>query len=573
MIRLAFFLFVGPLCASEEVLLRRVHAHLLIDDPISALQEAAYLVAEYPDSRLAGSALIEALSSGKKEEEALAAWHALSAKHPDLILDRSVLEEMAWGVLKRGLDSTQNGVRLAAMIGTYLTHDVMAVAILQKMMRDSNAVLRSVAMQMAASYKDAPLKDEITKLFEEEKVWIVRLEAIKAAGALQIRSLAPKLKKIVESDRSTYEERQYAIEALLNMYENISLEEFKKLAASNRAGIRHLACSLAAHFEIAEVADEVLAMTRDAHPDVRIAALNALGLYYRRRIALPEAKEVLEPRLKDPNPSVAITAAWAALLIDPSFPSSIFEKWLNDPLAENRRLAAAALSATGSQGIEISLQALKENRDPYVRVNLALGLLGQRVSTELCCDCIYDFIQNEKKLWMWDTRFNPLFQVLSPSGVRHVDHIPNYPEAVDQMTRLNLVSLLAVLEDVRAKEALKSFLQKRTWGITGVAAATLLKEGDESSLEIVRECLQDADPNVRLQACLVLAMMGQDASVLSALQGAYGEADHERKLHILEALGRIGTETSFSFLIGVLKEPFPILRVAAAAALVQCVNR
>lgn len=176
-------------------------------------------------------------------------------------------------------------------------------------------------------------------------------------------------------------------------------------------------------------------------------------------------------------------------------------------------------------------------------------------------------------MWMWDTRPNPLFQILAPSQVRYVDHIPNYPEAIDQITRLNLVSYLAIVEDERALAALKSFLQKKTWGISGVAAATLLQEGDESALEIVRECLNDSDPNVQLQACLVLAMFGRDESVLSDLQKAYAGADHERKLHILEALGRIGTDQSYSFLIGCLREPFPILRVATAAALIQCLNR
>jgi HEAT repeat protein len=141
------------------------------------------------------------------------------------------------------------------------------------------------------------------------------------------------------------------------------------------------------------------------------------------------------------------------------------------------------------------------------------------------------------------------------------------------MTRLNLVSLLAIVEDPRACVALKSFLQKRAWGISGVAAATLLQEGDESALAIVRECLNDSDANVRLQACLVLAMMGKDESVLNELQGAYAGSDHERKLHILEALGRMGNAHSYSFLIGVFNEPFPIFRVAAAAALIQCVNR
>ena len=141
------------------------------------------------------------------------------------------------------------------------------------------------------------------------------------------------------------------------------------------------------------------------------------------------------------------------------------------------------------------------------------------------------------------------------------------------MTRLNLVSVLALVEDPRAQDVLKSFLQNKSWGITGVAAATLLQEGDASAMDTVRSLLQDSDPNVRLQACLVLAMMGHDESVIIDLQKFYVDSDHERKLHILEAIGRIGRDESYSFLIGVLEEPFQILRVAAAAGLIQSANR
>ena len=558
---------------TEEEGVRRVQAHLLIDDSASALQEAAALVERYPDSRVAGETLIQALAADKREEEAFNAWHELSLKHPDLLISRHLLEEMSWGVLKKGLDSTQNGVRLAALIGAYLTRDVRAVPILQKMMRDSNAVIRSIATQMSCSYRDAGLKDEIARLMREERVWVVRLEVIKAAGALKMKDLTPDLKAIVQSEKATYEERQFAIEALLNIYEDISLEELSLLAKSNRAGMRHLACSIAGHFEIEGAKEEVIRLIQDPHPDVRVAAINAFGLVYREKVSRAEAIDALAGALKDTNPVVAITAAWAALLVDPGSGGDFFEKWLHNSFPENRRLAAAALSATGSMGVKLALRSLKKSTDPYVKLNLALGLLGQRVEVDLCCNEIYDCMQSEKRMWMWDQRPNPLFKVLAPSQVRYVDHIPNYPEAIDQMTRLSLFSILAVLEDPRSLDALKTFLQKRTWGISGVAAATLLQEGDDSALDVVKQLLEDSDPNVQLQACLVLAMMGRDESVLSALQGAYAGSDHERKLQILEALGRLGSVSSFSFLIGVFREPFPILRVAAAAALIQCINR
>ena len=564
------WLLAAALIASsglEEEGIRRVQAHLLIEDSQSALTEAEGLAGLYPDSLEVNKTLVEALAANGFEEQALDLWNQLTAKQPDLLYDRHLLEELAWGVLKKGTRSTQYGVRLASTIGAYLTRDTRAVPILLRMMRDSNAVIRSVAVQMSTAYRDAPLKDEITRLMRDERVWIVRLEVIKAAGMLKLKEMTPVLQALVQSEKTTFEERQIAITSLLEIYDHISLPEFMTLARSNRAGLRHLACSIAAHFEMAEAKDEVIRLIQDNNPAVRIAALNAFGLVYKGKEA------DIAGALTDSDPAVAITASWAAYLIGSPRGEETMEKWLSDSLPENRRMAAAALAAVGGRGVKLSVKTMKESTDPYVKANIALGLLGQRIEVKVCCDLIYDFLENEKRMWMMDKKPNPLFEILAPSQVRHNDQIPNNPEAQDQMTRLNLVSLLALVEDPRALPALKTFLQRKSWGVSGVAAATLLHEGDDTALEVVKQLLNDSDANVRLQACLVLAMFGKDESVLRDLQGAYSGSDHERKLHILEALGRIGNAQSYSFLVGVLREPFPILRVAAAAALIQSVNR
>lgn len=553
---------------SEEEGMRRVRSHLLIEDTASALSEAQLLATQYPDSLPIQKTLVEALSAGGCEIEALELWNRLALKEPGLLYERRLLEELSWGVLKKGIASTQYGVRLAAMIGVYLTRDARAVPILQKMMRDSNAMIRSVAVQMSTAYRDAPLKDEIKRLLAQEKVWVVRLEAMKAAGAMRMKELAPVLQGLVQSEKTAMEERQIAITSLLEMYDQISLADLELLARSNRAGLRHLACCIAAHFHMQEAAEEITRLIQDTNPAVRISALNAFGLCFRKGDLGP-----LREAVNDSDPAVAITASWAAYLIDPGFGEEHLAKWLADSLPENRRLAAAALAAAGQAGVPLSVRMLKESSDPYVKANLALGLLGQRVEVARSADLIYNFLEQEKRMWMIERRPNSLFEILAPSQVRYNDQIPNHPEAEDQMTRLNLVSLLALVEDPRAPAALKTFLQRKNWGISGVAAATLLHEGDETALAIVKQLVNDPDPNVRLQACLVLAMFGKDESVLRDLQGAYALADHEKKFHILEALGKIGNSQSYSFLLGVLKEPFPILRVAAAAALIQSVNR
>ena len=244
-----FSLIVLPYCLfaalgiTEDEGIRRVQAHLLIEDNDAALQEAQELFDSFPGSQAVGAAYVEALAANGFETAALQVWNSLSLKDPNLIQDRHLLEELSWGVLRKGVESNQYAIRLSALIGAYLTRDVRAVKILLRMMRDSNAVIRSVAVQMAASFADAPLKDEIVRLMSDEKIWFVRLELIKAIGALRMKELSFKLKEILSTEKNTFEERQLAIEALVNIYDPISVDEIQNLAKNNRAGIRQLACS------------------------------------------------------------------------------------------------------------------------------------------------------------------------------------------------------------------------------------------------------------------------------------------------------------------------------------------
>lgn len=560
--------FLG-LYGSEESALRRVEAHLVIEDLPKALEEAEQLVKSYPESRHALSLLIRTLAVNGFEQEALNHLGAL-AHFQD---ERGLLEDLAWGVLHKGVQSTQYGVRLASLIGAYFTRDARAVPILICMMRDSNAVIRAVAIQLATSYGDCSLKEEVARLIREEKVWMVRLEAIKALGALRMRSFAPWLQGLVQDEKATYEEKTLAIEALTAMHDHVSWEELRTLTGSSRAGLRHLACVLAAHFRVPRSEELIVPLIQDTHPDVRVAALNTMGLSYLKCLSKEEMQAHLVQPLRDAHPAVAITASWLMLLIDPVLGEPYMMRWLSDSIPEHRRLAAAALAAAGHRGVGLGLTTIREHTDAYVRANLALGLIGQRCEVALSSDILFELLTSDKKMWMWDSRANPLFKVLAPSQARYIEQIPNYPEALDQMTRLNLVSLLAIVDDPRAETALKTFLQRKSWGITGVAAATLLQEGDETALELVRSLLRDAEPNVRLQACLVLALFGKDETILPELHAAYLHATHEQKLHILEALGHVGGTENISFLLKVLREPFPILRVAAAAALIQSLNR
>lgn len=556
---------------SEGVLKKRIYNHLLISDRLSAVEEAKRAVEKYPHSRSLQLAYIRALCEKGDEVEAMEQWVETAGKFKEEKCDQRMLEVLAWGVLHKGETSSQLNIRLHAMLGAALTRDAKAIPILLEQMRGSNALLRSVAVKLASSYGDAPLKNELMRLLKEEKVWYVRLDVIQAVGMLRLFEAKSDLKEIIGHPRTLTEEKAAAIGALVNMYDTVDHEELQNLVHSSRAGLRQLAPEVISHLNQLEELPLILPLLNDSSSDVRISALNTLALLRVQKIGRLRIPELVKKKLQDSVPEVAITAAYVLLLHDEKEGIDALSQWLKSENAEWRRLAAAALSVSGKYGLKLTLREIKNTSDPYVKVNLSLHLIGQRVQMKMACDTLYQVLEEEKNtLWMWDHFSNPLFRTLAPSRVRHIEHIPHYPAVVDQLVRLDLMSILSIVRYPKAQAAVKDFLQTRSWGISGAAAVTLLQEGDEKGLAAVRELLNDPEEKIRVQAALILAIVGSDPSAVKVLQEAYFHVDREMKVHILEALAYIGDRSSIPFLLDILKEPFQVLRVVAASALIQC---
>ncbi|MBI2809788.1 MAG: HEAT repeat domain-containing protein [Candidatus Melainabacteria bacterium] len=568
----ALALLFSTLCsADEEAYRKRINAHLVIADRLSAVEEAQKALVEYPDSKSLQLAYIRALCEKGDETEAMEQWTETSLKFESEKFDRRMLEVLAWGVLNKGESSAQLNIRLNSMLGAAFTRDAKAIPMLMQHLRGSNALLRSIAVKIAASFADAPLKDEVARLLKEEKVWFVRLDVIQAVGMLRMHELKAELKEIIGNPRTLVEEKFSAIVALVSMYDKVEREELLSLVRSDRAGLRQLAAEVITHLNLKKELDLLLPLLKDTSPDVRISALNALALMRVQKIGSVAVPDLLEENLTGTAPEVAITAAYVLILLDEKQGSRCFLKWLKSDNPECRRLASGALAASGKFGVRLALNEIKETKDPYVKVNLAMGLIGQRVQVKVACDVIHKVLEQEKNaLWMWDAHSNPLFKSLAPSRVKHIEAIPHYPAVVDQLVRLDLLSALSIVRYPKAQAAVKEFLQTRTWGVTGAAAATLLQEGDEGGLAAVRELLNDSDEKVRVQAAMILAMVGSDPASVKVLQEAYPKVDREMKVHILEALAHIGDRSSIPFLLDILKEPFQVLRVVAASALIQC---
>jgi len=551
--------------SSEEEAARTIFAHLKVHDPQSAVESGKKLIELHSESKAVRLAYLQALAEKGDEAEVFRAWRGWQE---GLAKDRKALEVLAWSVLKKGELSPQTYIHLSSLIGASLTRDVRAVPMLMAAMRSSSALFRLFGVRFAAYLGDGALQEELARLLEEETVWFVRQEVIRAVGQLRIAPLKPHLMRLVAKERGLVEEQVEAILALVHLYDGVRRSDLEKLCLSKRAGLKRLGCELIGYYNLGAEAPFLKTMLADASPEVRAHALETLGFLQER---VDEIK--LRALLLDPHPLVAITAAWVLCRQGEQEAQAegveAMRQWLSDIHPKWRWMAAALFSRCGPKAYPAMENALKTHDDRFVKVNLALGLIGQRTSLEAACEALDAFLHDsETGCLMWDEAAS--HRMMVPSRVFHIEGIQNYPKIVDQLARLDLLNILCMLKYPKALDVVKHFVQEEAGRALGPAARVLLQEGDEEALAVIGQLLKEADPQVRVQAALMLAFYGSDPEAIQILQSAYHEVDREMKIQILEAIGHVGSYDSIPFLIEILGEPFQLMRVIAASAIVQC---
>ena len=554
----------GALSAS-----RRIQAHLTLKDFAAAKEEAHQALAAFPQSLFLHEGLIRVSSRLGEEKEMLQAWNIYAGLFPEKALNRELIEEMAWGVLNKASHSSSLLMREMALLAAFFSQDSKGIAILYQGMRDPNYAVRQVAVKLASHFRDQKLIGQVKYLFKHEKTWPVRQRVLEAIGTMKIDSLRLDLEGLVASENSLPKEKALAITALVELLDQVNRPEIERLAQSNRSGLRQLACQAIAHFQSLRDLDCLLQLAQDAQADVRLEAFQAIGQL--RPVSQVEAVlSVARRGIKDAHPQVALSAAWLLILYAPEEGKQAFIPFLADDRRDVRLLAAAALSTAGSYGMSLVLDQFRTHSDPYVRLNLALGLIGQRLAVQDAAVFLNHMLMTEKD--KWSTLESGLFSAISNKPQKKGNESLTTSEMENHLLRLDLLNLLAILKGSEAQEAIRNYLMDRSWGISATAAALLLTEGDESAIVLVQQLLQDPQPRIRLQAALVLSLWSREESAIQVLEEGYAANDRELKERILESLGRIGSIHSVPFLINALKEPSQTMRLIAAMSLIQCLN-
>lgn len=551
---------------SESAYAKAIYAHLKIRDYSSANLEAVEALHLYPSSKVLWQIYIKTLAKQGDEKEMLAKWKEYTTVFPEEKENRELTEEIAWGVVEKASNSSSPIIRLISTLSAFLSQDARGLEILLRSLKDNNSAIRGAAVELSGNMRDNAIQEQVYNLYKNESVWGVRMEAIRSLGRMKMKTVQNDLVLVLQNAKTSAEESAVVVEALVSILDTISRPELERLIKSDRSGLRLLACELMAHFDRKNATDLLIPLLEDHHADVRKAALWTLGYLRVETLQDKPIIEVAKNKLNDIDPEVGLKATWLLTLHDPYQGQNMFKKWLKHPNLEVRITAAAQLVACGKYGFPLIAEEFNKCSEPYVRANLALGLIGQRQNVGGACQSLYECLKNQKDKWSWDEKNH--MRALVPNKVKYSD-FSHSPESVDQVTRLEILNILAILKFPLAQDAIRSFLKEKNWGITAMAAATLLTEGDDASLELVQNLLKDEEMRVRVQAALILALWGGGDVALSTLEQAFPIVDREMKEHILEGIAKISSPSSIPFLLKCIHEPNQSLRVIAAAGLLM----
>jgi HEAT repeat protein len=561
----------GALMAdTPSIWLEKLNAASYLEDPQLALELASQAYEEMPDSLEVKKGALLLLAHAGQDQPMMKLYRELPQEAMTEEDKGRALEMMAWGVIKKGAKSESPPIRAVALLAAAFGNDAKGIKILKEHLVDPNHIIRLVAVQLSAKFRDNSLQEAIYQRLQHEKDPEIRVALVEAAGSMQIRKAKPILISILEFPGSSPEETAAAVEALLALSKEMEGSEIERLVSHPRACIRELAAALIGFQGQKSDAYLLLKLINDSHPAVRRRALEAVGSLRVSSLGDTKVIEAVVPLANDQNHEVALTASWVLMLENGERGHDYFKKAWDRADYSEKLYAAALLAGSGRYAFPLARILFQEEKDPFLQLNLALCMLHAEVSQESAMETLHKLVTGHEARWMkkkWGR-----FEARAPSDLCHRADIPRFPEVVNQIERLEVLNELAQRSYPKAQQAISSFLKERLFGVTGAAAFLLLSEGDDSALALIKFSLKDPSERTRLQAALALGILGSDPEALDTLKELYPGSSREQKEHIIEAFGKIADRSALPFLIDRLEESQQVLRLIAAAGIIQTLH-
>jgi HEAT repeat protein len=359
-----------------------------------------------------------------------------------------------------------------------------------------------------------------------------------------------------------WEERQVVMQALgaLGKLNEAALNALREALKDGRAEVRQAAAISLGQVQDATTVPTLIAVIRDEVPVVRAGVVQALGL-----MRDPRALTTIIDSLGDPSDEVRAMAARSLghMKAQQTLASLMFA--LRDKSVLVRQAVAEALGKIAHHHAVRPLeQEVQEDDDWKVRRSVieAFASLGTANDTFRVRKGLRD------RDWQVRQTAARLLGKLGPDNRTIADLLKclsdNKPEV-----RVAAVESLGDLKAARATQSLLELLKKsRPWPMRAAAGIALGKIADPSSLEPLRELLDQKDVDAALGAALALSTRAEpEPRVIEILTGALDDQRAEVRVQVMRALGRANARAVVPSLLRQLQDREESVRLAAAEAL------
>jgi HEAT repeat protein/beta-lactamase regulating signal transducer with metallopeptidase domain len=296
----------------------------------------------------------------------------------------------------------------------------------------------------------------------------------------------------------------------------------------------------------------------DAHPGVRLAAIESLG-----QLQDPRAITALSRALKeDTDPRVREAAAHSLGEIDDSRAVPALLEALRAEKAPNVKVQI--VKALGEIDDPSAVQGIAAVvKDPSIQVRRAAAWALGEIEDPSAVPALTSMVRDEDA----EVRKYVASALSDIENANAFDALTILAKDVDAEVRQHAIDGLGNMEDMRTLPTLLAALRDENAEVRQQAADGI---GDLDNLRTAPpaliEALRDTDKDVRQQVASALGNIG-DAAAVPALKRAVADSDLDVRRQVVEALKDIGGVEAMEALVALLKDSDPEIRKTAAEAL------
>jgi HEAT repeat protein len=332
----------------------------------------------------------------------------------------------------------------------------------------------------------------------------------------------------------------------------------------------------------------LIELLNDGKPGVVLEAIVLLG-----RIKDPRARRALTATMESQQPLLQCHAIEALGQLADSKSLGLFARLLDDPHANVRVTAAAALAKMGSDKNTVAplVKALKDpDADVVIQAARGLGESGDKRAAGPLSRLLHSAEERVRTAaalalaHLGDARSIPQLLLLvdadneeGPLKALAALRILKKPEVAGELLgRLNhpipairrrLVDVLGIIGDAEVAERLEQILRSDpVEEVRATAARALGQIADPASVEALKHSLENDPFNVRCQAIAALGQIG-DEECYSILVPLLADPVLEIRYHAAMALGEAGNKKVIPLLKDLLKDKNAMVVRGAAKAL------